>query len=251
MPRRADGVWVDANGNVVYRTDPNDTGVDRTKATYKDGFWVDNATGQRIPNKNDLPQRLWVSDDPTSGSPRVWSEEKQTYVSATTGEPMTGAGHWANTWPDGTPVTPEETAEINAQAGGAPPRAGDPNYRVTGLAAPSGVSNNFPPANAPGPGGHRLRRVGAAACQGDPARHGIGDRSRAVGGRSRFTGCAEKHLQRQGRRRTACGWPGRDAPGPDAATGAGAAGSNLRGPRKPRRSAGGRAGGSSPGEARG
>src|SRR5512137_325025 len=150
MPRRADGTWVDANGNVVYRTDPNDTGVDRTKATYKDGFWVDNATGQRIPNKNDLPQRQWVSDDPTSGSPRVWSEEKQTYVSATTGEPMTGAGHWANTWPDGTPVTPEETAEINAQAGGAPPSAGAPNYGVTGFADPSGVSNNFLPANAPG-----------------------------------------------------------------------------------------------------
>lgn len=123
MPRRADGVWVDKNGNVVYRSDPNDTGVDRSKATYKDGFWIDNATGQKIPNKNDLPQRV----------------------------PGTKAGApGSNVWPDGTPVTPQEGGEINAQAGGAPPSPGAPNYGVTGFSDPSGATKNLLPSTAPG-----------------------------------------------------------------------------------------------------
>ena len=163
MPRRADGTWEDRDGNVVYRTDPHDTGVDRTKATYKDGFWYDNATGQKIPNRNDMPQRV----------------------------PGTKAGTPGSTvWPDGTPVTPEETAEINKQASSSPtdpgwldvilgpmtggigtvisgaqgqwlgnppgmptghePSEGAPNYGVTGFADPSGATNNFLPANAPG-----------------------------------------------------------------------------------------------------
>lgn len=123
MPRRADGVWVDANGNVVYRSDPNDTGVDRSRATFKDGFWVDNKTGEKIPNRNDLPQRV----------------------------PGTKAGAPGSTvWPDGTPVTPEQHGEINKQAGGAPPSPGAPNYGITGFADPSMATTNYLPENAPG-----------------------------------------------------------------------------------------------------
>lgn len=163
MPRRADGVWVDKNGNVVYRTDPNDSGVDRSQATYKDGFWIDNKTGQKIPNKNDLPESRWVD----SGD----------------------GGHRENTWPDGTPVTPEELGEINKQAGstgtdpgwldvvlgvltggvstaasgagagwaGSPgdehksdPSPGAPNYHATGFNDPGDTVKNWLPPTAPG-----------------------------------------------------------------------------------------------------
>jgi len=163
MPRRADGTWEDKDGNVVYRTDPNDSGVDRSKATFRDGFWIDNSTGEKIPNKNDMPGRV----------------------------PGTKAGAPGSTvWPDGTPVTPEEHAEINKQASGTPtdpgwldvvlgvasgglgtvasaasgkwagnppgvsdgtePSPGAPNYHVTGSADPSGATNNLLPATAPG-----------------------------------------------------------------------------------------------------
>jgi len=123
MPRRADGTWEDKDGNVVYRSDPNDTGVDRSKATFRDGFWIDNATGQKIPNKNDLPQRVPGTKGGTPGS---------------------------SVWPDGTPVTPQELAELNAQAGGAAPSPGAPNYGVTGFSDWSGATNNLLPATAPG-----------------------------------------------------------------------------------------------------
>jgi hypothetical protein len=163
MPRRADGVWVDKNGNVVYRTDPHDTGVDHSLATYKDGFWIDNRTGEKIPNKNDLPESRWVD----SGD----------------------GGHRENTWPDGTPVTPEELGEINKQAGstgtdpgwldavlgvitggvstaasgagagwaGSPgdehksdPSPGAPNYHATGFNDPGDTVKNWLPPTAPG-----------------------------------------------------------------------------------------------------
>lgn len=162
MPRRADGVWVDANGNVVYRSDPNDTGIDRSQATFRDGFWIDNKTGDKIPNRNDMPQRV----------------------------PGTKGGAPGSTvWPDGTPVTPEQHAEINKQAGAGTgpgdldphiaaatgglypvlaslgivpwagsanedpstkPSEGAPDYGITGFADPSGATNNYLPENAPG-----------------------------------------------------------------------------------------------------
>jgi hypothetical protein len=120
MPRRPDGVWTDAQGNPLYYTDPNDP-LWRTapEMEFRDGRWVSRATGVPSLMRDDLPRE-------------------------------TRPGSNAFVWPDGTPVSDADKAEISHQAAGNPPSPGATDYGVHGSYDLTGALDSLLPADAPG-----------------------------------------------------------------------------------------------------
>lgn len=120
MPRRADGVWVDAKGAPLYYTDPNDPKW-RTnpEMEFRDGRWVNKATGTPSLMRDDFPR-----------------------------ETTPGSKQWQ--WPDGTPVEDKDLAEISHQAAGNPPTPGATDYGAHGSYDLTGALDALLPSDAPG-----------------------------------------------------------------------------------------------------
>lgn len=113
MPRRADGVWTDADGKPLYYTDPNDPKWKRdAEMEFRGGRWVNKKTGTPSLMRDDLPR-----------------------------ETSPGSGKWV--WPDGTPVSDKDVKEISHQAAGNAPSADAQDFGVHGAA---GEPPPLPPA---------------------------------------------------------------------------------------------------------